>query len=528
MTEGAEMKEHRPGSGTLAWRAGWRYGVAACVGGALDLGVQKVRHLLGWPLASTTWVNWLAIAFPFMLVIIASYRAGRAHGNVMLGSWAGTIAGVIPAAVLGLVTAVYTIVVPSKKLPPPENLKTALIILVMLPFLAAIFGYGLAYVPAWAGRLVFRRHDPQYIAMRAAYIAARAAQPRLSPTERLKQWIGNGLKWVVEIFLPGMGIMGLVLLILFGPDYLATWMLAHLPGWRITLAGGTVALAIALYVAFRSHRYIRIGTNWLALFLLSLGLLLGFPVKGASWILIVPRMVIPILSMWVLIANAAQATIARRVQSTGDDQPLPPVYFHDGGARLTYLPSRRTLALHLLFAGSVSLLGLAIFFIRAVPLGIQLGVGAFGGMALVFGVGHDVARLLVRWPALIVNGEGIIDQGSVGLYGIGLIPWSHVWGLFSTRADLRHGRFAEPHILATRTDSLIAAQPFYKRPLLKLMTMSSFGVPISALVLSSPPEQIVKQITAYIQHYAPADYASDFTEDDEEADEHHSEGVPAN
>jgi hypothetical protein len=288
-----------------------------------------------------------------------------------------------------------------------------------------------------------------------------------------------------------------------------------------------VALSITLFVAFRKHLYLRIGTNWLALFLLALGLQIGLAGPGTSWILVVTRLVIPIVSMSLIFSNGMDATMAPALreiaQLVGDDQPLPPVYFHAGGERLTYYPSRRNLALHLLFAGALSLLFLAILFFPTVPPLIQWSAALCGVMGLCFGVVFDVARLLVRWPALVVTGEGIIDHGSVGLYGLGLIPWNQVEGFFAARADLRHGRFPEVHIVATHEDSLIAAQPFYKRPLLKLVIRSRFTISLSALVLSQPPEQIVEQIMAYVKRYAPADYAKAFTEEDAPAGEHHSE-----
>ncbi|HEX9069286.1 MAG TPA: hypothetical protein VF807_10990, partial [Ktedonobacterales bacterium] len=342
------------------------------------------------------------------------------------------------------------------------------------------------------------------------------ARPRLTPAERLKKWRKENLLPAIA----AVGIVGLVSAITLLPHVIATWLVTSLPDWWITLSIGAMALSVALLVAFRKHLRIRVGTNQLALFLLALGLEIGFVSSRAGWMAILTHAVIPVLSMWLIIANGMDATMARPLREldeimaelTGAGQPAPPVYFHTGGEVLTYYPSRRTLALHLLFAGALGLLFFAVLFIPGAPPVIQVGAALFGALSLTFGVVPDLVRLLVRWPALVVTGEGIIDQGSLGLYGFGLIPWNQVEGFFATRANLRLGRFREVHIVATHEDRLIAAQPIYKRPLLTLMTRSSSSIPISAIVLAQPPERIIDQIMAYMKQYGPTDYVNAFTE----------------
>lgn len=506
------MRKHVPASFNVAWRSGWRYGAGACIVVAFDLGVQRVRHGFGWPRETTLWLNWVALSLPFVLVMIAAYRAGRASGDVKLGAWTGSFAGALPTTVVGLALAVAMIVAPSGKQPPIENLKTALSLLAMGPIIGGILGYFLAYIPSWIGRLVFRQHDPEHIAEREAHLS-------LSRAERRKRWITNNLLPIVT----ALGIMGLITLILVLPVFIATWVARYIPSWRTPLTLGAAALALMLLITFRQHHYIRIGTNWLALCLLSVGLQVGFIGTGANWVDAVTYWVIPGLSMWLLMENGVSAALAPVLrglaQTRGNEQALPPVYFHDGGERLTYYPSRRKLALHALFAGGVSVLMLVLLFIPGISIFIQMGVVIFAAMALCFGFVPDVVRLLYRWPALLVTGEGVVDQGSLGIYGIGLIPWNQVEGVFSTRRNLRRGRFPEVHIVAANEDTLIAAQPFYKRPLLKLVSSYSFGIPISSIVLTQSPNQIVEEITAYIQRYAPAEYVKAFEEDGSEADD---------
>lgn len=220
---------------------------------------------------------------------------------------------------------------------------------------------------------------------------------------------------------------------------------------------------------------------------------------------------------WVFVWRSANRLKRTDLLPIAEPPEQPPVFFrHDGQAIVIY-PSQRKLAAHATFAGGVALIAsaLAVLFRTAGP-ALVFALSAFAVMGLI-GFVPDLVRLLHRWPALIVNSDGVTDLASAQILGFGLIPWHEIAGIVNA-GTRRGGAFPELAIIPMSYHRLLTRQPFLKRPFLRLgSAMGGGGIYISSIVLSQPPSELAQRIYDFVKLHAPASYMElDEREDDAE------------
>jgi hypothetical protein len=451
------------------------------------------------------------LALGALLAIVAGFLVARRSGDRVAGAWAGAIAAMPSVLVAVFATAGSTMWQEGTILLPARLAQGLLATAAAVATVGAMLGLALGFVGALAGHLVWRRHDPDYLAYRAAL-------QTMTFQERRSRWIKGELLPIFFVLFLVAALAGVVALPLFLADQLSSWWLNS----TLLLGVGFMAVSLVTLFVFRRAVKARLVSHWFACMCGSLGIWLALPgtaLEGAAGFL--ATMVIPFIYMATFFADVSR--IMFPPDAVGEDEtddveePHPPVLFRDDGMMLMFYPSRRTLAFHALYAGVFgSGLVLVVWQVPALPLPLQWGLGVSGALVLLFGLIPDLIRTLVRWPSLTVTAAGLVDASSAHLIGFGLIPWGQIESVFPAPGKLRRGQFAEVWIVPERLSAVVAALPWWKRPLLKLITMWRVGVPISSLLLAQPPEQVTEQIVAYVKSHAPPEYLESDLDEEEQ------------
>jgi hypothetical protein len=186
----------------------------------------------------------------------------------------------------------------------------------------------------------------------------------------------------------------------------------------------------------------------------------------------------------------------------------PPVRFREDGERIVVYPSRWRLARHAVYAGMLALqAGVLIYLLQGFGPVVVVGLGFLAAFGLIHFLDY-LPRLLWRWPALIVNSDGITDRASAGVTGVGLIPWHELESVVDAGRAPR-GSYAELAISPISRSRLERRLPLLKRLFLGLhsaLTLNFGPIYISSLFLTDPPAQIARRIASYVESHAPAGY----------------------
>jgi hypothetical protein len=376
--------------------------------------------------------------------------------------------------------------------------------------IGAVIGAIIGLPAALVARSRYRAERATELAALAAERAAQRELIRDSAAIRKRNARGT-MPW--PLILLAVAALSLIVIL---PGLVAQWAYETLVHWQGlatalgALAAGGAALAISNRVGWLGYVF-----DWLGVAFLFGGALLGIgELTGyAVWLLEAPAFL-------VYMGRLSNRLVSKHLLAPAERPERPPVLFRYDGETIVIYPSRRKLGLHAVFAGGVVLIAssLAVLLRDAGPTPVvALGVFAVGG---VIGFIPDVAQLLVRRPALIINHDGITDQASAGVMGFGLIPWHEIAGAFNA-GKLRGSVFQELAIVPVSFKRLVSRQPLLKRPFLRLVSAMGGGmIFVGSLFLSQPPSEAARCINDYVKSHAPAGYA----ETDEEPDERERHG----
>jgi hypothetical protein len=163
----------------------FRYGVIfGVVGLAIAVGktvVQTVRQNIGLSGGSLVLVSCVWFIATLGLLFAAGIMAARETGRLAAGTWAGTIAGVIPAAGIGIIVSLQVLSEPSNSLSARGSAYLVgfgigiLISVALLVLIGGGIGAGLGVLGALWGRAQYRSTHPQ------AYQAYGAPYPLYPP-----------------------------------------------------------------------------------------------------------------------------------------------------------------------------------------------------------------------------------------------------------------------------------------------------------------------------------------------------------
>jgi hypothetical protein len=472
----------------------------------VDVPVQAWRHTVG---PSARWLgvfSYLFLLIMALLLLRAGYRSARATGRLRTAALAGAIAAAPPATVLIVLTNLQTLAGRGSR--ADIDIVGYLIAFALFAGAGALIGAVFTLPAALVARGRFRKEHAEELAALAAQRAAK--REREAEAEAQRRARRRPVPWT-SVVPPLIAVVSVV----FVPLLAAPLAYNALSRWMgLALAAAALAVGGALLAASNRTDWLGYVVDWLGSVCLCIGAIMCVGELTGYFVLLLagPAELVYIWRLGDRMVRAGSPPPAERPER-------PPVAFRHDGIAIVIYPSRRKLALHAAFAGGLSLVaGTLTFLLRGagpVPV-ICLGAFALGGL---IGFIPDFARLLVRWPALIVNHEGITDLVSAGIFGFGLIPWHEIAGAFNA-GTLRGGWWTELAIVPVSYRRLLSRQPLLKRPFLR--AGSAFGgdlIFVGSLFLSQSPSAVANLINDYVKSHAPADYAEPDEDDPEESDE---------
>ena len=157
------------------------------------------------------------------------------------------------------------------------------------------------------------------------------------------------------------------------------------------------------------------------------------------------------------------------------------------------------------------------------------------GIVVVYGsivIVLSIVRMAARTPTLIINADGIVDNGSLLVTGRGLLRWNEILGVREYSIDLSKVpwrlRMAYRKMIGSLEIDLAdypavrVRQPLWKHALATFASggKQPLGLRILPSLLDRPAAELVAQVNEYIKRHAPPDsWHSRRYEDDEDADE---------
>lgn len=114
-------------------------------------------------------------------------------------------------------------------------------------------------------------------------------------------------------------------------------------------------------------------------------------------------------------------------------------------------------------------------------------------------------RTVMTSPTLVVNADGILDNGSLIVTGRGLLSWHETLGVeefvFSSTRGITY-RYLD--IIVTDSRTINRRQPFWKRSLARFVSQRQLmGFRIQRSLLDRPPAALAAEINHYIHTHAP-------------------------
>lgn len=505
------MPQPRPHA---ALRYGLRHGLPyAAIIGALagaDVAIQAWRRAIGPSAQALHLFSYLFLILVVVLLLVAGFLPAQSTGRVRPGTWAGGVAVGLPCVPFAVVAILQT--VERQGRPNGAQITGYVIAFLLLVAIGAAAGALISLPGALAGRARYRAdHAAELAALAAERAAHEAAHAITAPRRRsMKKRVAE---WAI-----GLLLAAAILLLIVAPPTAALWAYETLLRWQsLALAAGALIAGVALLIPGQRRRWLDYLFDWLGLMCLCVAVLLALALAGVgSGATSLISVVAPLVYIWRIFARLTGP--AQRLLVEPPERV--PVVFRDDGQVLRFYPSRRKLAAHGAIAAAMVLVftALTVLFRGAGAL-LVAALGVFALLGL-YGLIPDLARLVHRWPVLIVTSEGITDLASAGIFGFGLIPWHELVTVFDA-GTMRGGRFRELAILPVSFRRLLAHQPRLKRPLLRFAAMMGGGaIYLSSIYLSQPPAVIAQQINDYVKAHAPADFLEP---EDEDEDEHQSE-----
>ncbi len=513
MVEGLSVRQPRSHP---ALRYGLPSAVAIAVLGGADVALQARRHAIGPSARGLVVFSYLFVLVVVVLLLAVGFLAAGSNGRLRAGMRAGAVAASPPSALFMLVVVLQTI---ARQGSPSGTQIAGDVIAFLLFFVAGALAGAIVSLPgALVGCAHYRgEHAAELAALTAERAAQRAAQraARREAASRPKEKT-SPREWAF-VWL----VIAAIVVIVVAPDFAAELAYDAFTLWQgLLLAAGALAVGAALLKSAGHVRWLGYVFDWLGVMALCFAVVLAIAeVTGYGvYLLSAP-------AVWLFMWRTADRYMGDALPRPPERPEQSPVFFrHDGEAIVIY-PSRRKLAAHGTFAGGVALICsvLAVVFRGAGPT-LVFALGAFAVMGLI-GFIPDVARLVYRRPALIVNSDGITDLASAGVFGFGLIPWHEVAGIFNA-GSLRTGSLRELAIYPVSFRRLLARQPLLKRPFLRFFSaLGGGGIFISSIFLSQPPAEVAQRIHEYVKAHAPAGFME--PDEDEDEREHGKAGVAA-
>jgi len=203
--------------------------------------------------------------------------------------------------------------------------------------------------------------------------------------------------------------------------------------------------------------------------------------------------------------------------------------FRDDGERIVVEADRgRLLRLVLLQVVVIAAFGAGFDWaltLAASPL-VLWALGALLGV-IVFFMGFNIARLLMRSPTLVVGPDGLLENASQIVTGRGLLRWDEIVAVLDYA--YKPGRLnATQHmlgIIVTDATAVRKRQPLLKRALGVLGKGQLPGmIVVPRQLLDRPPDTLADDIKRYVRLHAPRGWQSPLIENDSAGE---SAGEPA-
>lgn len=330
------------------------------------------------------------------------------------------------------------------------------------------------------------------------------------------------------------------------------------------MAGLLLALASAAgFVVIRRKSWIK-RNNWLLAAPLALGLSFSlFLALVEGWntqISFVMNYVLPglvavvvlVMVVWGVVIFARIWRASRRIQRAAETslrergvEIAHEGLFREDGERIVVYANRgalvrQTLTQIVVVAALVGgyLWACAVFLIGFGRIAIGLGIALFVALVLLI-LSLTLVRIMRRGPTLVVNADGITDDGSMIATGRGQLRWNEILKVQNTvqnpstyprryRSAIKtqNGAF---DIILTDFSVVTRRQPLWKRALGAVTGgKTSWGPRLYSGLLDRPAAALVAQINAYIRSHAPeASWHRRRIEEDVEADEETDEEADA-
>lgn len=308
--------------------------------------------------------------------------------------------------------------------------------------------------------------------------------------------------------------------------------------WAPAAAVTGLAIALAATVGF----FVVKRNSWLLAAPLSFGLSFSFAlalVEGwntqlnvvlavAQVVLVIGAIVLAVFAFVVLGRSYRRFDHLRRdtAREVGEHIAHEGLFRDDGERIIVYAERGRVLLRAIAGVAVLALFVAGGLWVRTVVANVlwQIAITVGIGFLLCFG-GVPTLLLLLRTvmtgPTIVVNADGILDNGSMIATGRGLLRWNETLGVeeydFSPNPSLAITyRYLEINVADPR--AIEGRQPLWKRALARFAgPRQSTGFRIQRALLDRPPDALVTAINRYINAHAPEGSWHKAATDDDEA-----------